>query len=56
MRGAGDRLEPVPAPLRNPARAEIDSRMSQGVFWREERVRHAEGYRLEEVVVVGIGK
>ena len=30
MRGAGDRLKPVPAPLRNPARAEIGSRMSQG--------------------------
>ena len=26
----GDRLKPVPAPLRNPARAEIGSRMSQG--------------------------
>jgi hypothetical protein len=30
LRGAGDRLKPVPAPLRNPARAEIGSRMSQG--------------------------
>ena len=34
MRGAGDRLKPVPAPLRNPARAEIGSRMSQGVNYR----------------------
>ena len=31
MRGAGDRLEPVLAPLRNPARAEIGSRMSHRV-------------------------
>jgi hypothetical protein len=31
LRGAGDRLEPVPAPLRNPARAEIGTGMSQGV-------------------------
>ena len=42
MRGAGDRLKPVPAPLRNPARAEIGSRMSQGG-----RPPDSSGLRLE---------
>ena len=38
MRGGGDRLKPVPAPLRNPGRAEIGTGMPQGVKPYTERI------------------
>ena len=45
MRGAGDRLKPVPARLWSPARARIRGRMPQGVR-RERRGFHNHEQKL----------